>query len=155
MAERNADFDFEHGAWTVDLSRLTEPLSGSTTWVEYAGTSVVRPVWDGLANLGELDVEGPAGAIRGLSLRLWHPDTDQWRIHWANSRDGELGEPMVGGFRGGIGEFHNREPFGERTIDVRFLFTEITADTFRLEQAFSADDGASWEANWIARFRRE
>ena len=61
-------FDFEFGAWTVELSLLLEPLSGSDEWVEYRGTSVVGEVWGGEANLGELDVEGPEGRIRGLSL---------------------------------------------------------------------------------------
>ena len=65
------DFDFEIGSWTTELSRLVSPLSGSSEWVEYGGTSVVRPVWDGLANLVELDVSGSAGRIQALSLRLY------------------------------------------------------------------------------------
>ena len=60
------DFDFEFGEWKIQLSRLLRPLTGSTTWVEYEGTSVVRRVWNGRASLGELDVAGSAGQIRGL-----------------------------------------------------------------------------------------
>src|SRR5262252_1166953 len=42
------DFDFEIGAWKTHLSRLLHPLSGSTTWAEYEGTTtVVRKIWDG------------------------------------------------------------------------------------------------------------
>jgi len=148
------DFDFEFGGWSVDLSRLVDPLTGSTTWVEYSGTSVVRKVWDGKANLGELNVDGATGPIQGLSLRLFNPESGQWRIHWASSRDGELGEPMVGGFVGGIGEFHNQELMDGRMVDVRFLFSDLDPDSFQLEQAFSDDGGGSWEANWIAKFRR-
>ena len=48
------------------------PLSGSNTWVEYEGTSVVRKVWNGHANLIELEVDGPAGHIEGLNLRLYN-----------------------------------------------------------------------------------
>lgn len=148
------DFDFELGEWTVQLSRLLHPLTGSTTWVEYEGTSIVRKVWDGRANLGELRVDGPAGPIEGLSLRLFNPQTQQWSIHWASSRDGALGEAMVGGFHDGIGEFYNQEAFDGRSIFVRFVFSESTPTSFRLEQAFSDDGGKSWEANWIARFKR-
>lgn len=148
------DFDFEFGDWKVHLSRLLEPLTGSTTWVEYEGTSVVRKVWDGRANLGELEVDGPSGAIQGLSLRLYDPDSRQWRIHWASSRNGTLGPAMVGGFRDGTGEFYNQEVFNGRAIFVRFVFSDITPTSFRLEQAFSDDGGKSWEANWIARFNR-
>lgn len=148
------DFDFEFGAWTATVSRLVQPLSGSTTWVNYRGTSVVRKVWDGRANLGELKVEGPAGHIEGLSFRLYNPATGQWSIRWANSRDGELSLPMIGGFHDGIGEFYNQELFNGRAVFVRFIFSGITERTFRLEQAFSADGGQSWEANWIASFER-
>lgn len=153
-ATRNGDFDFEFGAWDIHLSRRLNPLSGSDEWVEYSGSSVVRKVWDGRANLGELNVDGPAGSIQGLSLRLYNPDTDQWHIHWASSRDGLVGEAMVGGFEDGIGRFYNQEMFDGRMVAVRFVFSEITPTTFSLEQAFSEDDGASWEANWIAKFER-
>ena len=61
------DFDFEIGEWTTHLKRLQRPLSGSTTWVEYKGTSTVRGVLTGRANLVELVVEGPAGRIEGAS----------------------------------------------------------------------------------------
>jgi hypothetical protein len=148
------DFDFEHGEWKVRLSRLVRPLTGSTEWVEYEGTSVVRKVWNGRANLGELEVEGPEGRIQGLSLRLYDPESREWRIHWASSRDGALGEAMVGGFREGIGGFYNQEEFDGRSIFVRFLFSDVTPTSFRLEQAFSADGGKTWEANWIAKFAR-
>ena len=148
------DFDFEHGEWTVRLSRLNSPLTGSSDWVEYQGTSVVRKVWGGRANLGELEVEGPAGRIQGLSLRLYDPGSREWHIRWASSRDGALGEPMIGGFRDGVGEFYNQELFDGRAIFVRFVFSDITPTSFRLEQAFSADGGLSWEPNWNASFSR-
>src|SRR6202789_3330793 len=60
------DFDFEIGAWKTHLKRLVHPLTGSTTWVEYEGTSVVSKVWDGRANLVELEVDGPGGHIEAL-----------------------------------------------------------------------------------------
>lgn len=155
QADGSRDFDFEFGAWTAHISRLASPLTGSQTWHEYEGTSVVRRVWDGRANLGELDVAGPAGRIQGLSLRLYDPESGQWRITWANSRDGQLGPPMIGGFSDGIGAFYNQEIFDGRAVYVRFVFSEVTPTTFRFEQAFSTDGGTTWEPNWVARFERE
>jgi hypothetical protein len=150
------DFDFEFGSWDVRLSRLVEPLTGSTTWAGYQGTSVVRKVWDGDANLGELNVAGAPGQIRGLSLRLYNPQTRQWNISWANSNDGLLGPAMVGGFdESGRGEFYNQETYNGQAIFVRFIFSDITKTSFQLEQAFSDDGGKTWEANWIARFTRQ
>jgi hypothetical protein len=149
------DFDFEFGTWHAKVARLAKPLSGSTTWLRYEGPSVVHKVWDGRANLGEIDLAGPAGNIRGLSLRLYDPQTTQWRISWANVNDGLLGTPMVGGFENGRGEFYNQETFEGRAIFVRFIFSGITETAFRIEQAFSADGGKNWEANWVATFTRE
>ena len=123
-------------------------------WVEYEGTSVVQKVWDGKANLGELEVEGPAGRIEGLSLRTYNPETGQWHIHWASSSDGTVGPPMVGGFEDGRGEFYNQEFLNGRAIYVRFIFSDLVPDSFRIEQAFSADGGKTWETNWIATFER-
>jgi hypothetical protein len=148
------DFDFEVGAWQARVSRLSKPLTGSKIWIEYSGPSIVTKVWDGRANLGEIDLSGPAGKIRGLSLRLYDPATRQWRISWANINDGLLGTPMVGGFANGRGEFYNQETYEGRAVFVRFVFSGITAKAFRIEQAFSADGGQSWEPNWIANFSR-
>jgi hypothetical protein len=148
------DFDFEIGTWKARLSRLDKPLTGSTTWFEYEGTSVVRPLWDGRANLGELAVRGTAGQIEGLSLRLYNPQTRQWHISWANARDGMLGDGMTGGFTGRRGEFFGEELFNGRTILVRFVFFDLAPTAFRFEQAFSDDWGKTWEVNWKARFNR-
>jgi hypothetical protein len=148
------DFDFEFGDWKIHLTRRLHPLTGSTTWVDYDGTSIVREVWDGKANLGELAVSGPAGHIEGLSLRLYNPDTHQWGISFANSGAGLLGPAMIGGFAGGRGEFYDQETLNGRAIFVRFIFSDITPTSFRLEQAFSDDGGKTWEANWIATFTR-
>jgi hypothetical protein len=39
---------------------------------------------------------------------------------------------------------------GDRTVLVRFVISDVTPNSARFEQAFSADGGASWETNWIA-----
>ena len=147
-------FDFEFGSWKCHLSRRLRPLTGSTTWVEYDGTSIVRPVWNGAANLGELELDGPAGHIEGLSLRLYNPQTRQWGVSFSNSAAGTLGPAMMGGFKDGRGEFYDADTLNDRAIFVRFIFSDITPHSFQLEQAFSDDGGKTWEANWIATFSR-
>ena len=144
------DFDFEIGTWKTHLKRLARPLSGSTTWVEYEGTSVVRKVLDGRANLVELKVSGPAGSIEGLSLRLYNPKSKQWSLNFANVNDGVLVPPTIGEFKDGRGEFYNQETYNGRAILVRFVIIKISQDSYRFEQAFSDDGGKTWEVNWIA-----
>ncbi|HKD15091.1 MAG TPA: hypothetical protein VKD65_02600 [Candidatus Angelobacter sp.] len=149
------DFDFEFGSWKAHIKRLLRPLTGSNEWVDLDGTSIVRRVWDGRANLGELEVTNPTTHLEGLSLRLYSPQSRQWSIYWSNSRDGSLGTAMVGQFKNGRGEFFDQETFQGAAIYVRFIFSDITPTSFRLEQAFSADGGKTWEPNWIATFSRE
>jgi hypothetical protein len=144
------DFDFEIGSWKTHLTRLDHPLSGSHTWIEYEGTSVVRKIWDGRANMVELEVDGPTGHVEGLSLRLYNPQSHQWSLNFANVRSGTMGVPTVGEFKNGRGEFYDQEEFNGRTILVRNVWTDITADSWRFEQAFSDDGGKTWESNWIA-----
>jgi hypothetical protein len=148
------DFDFEFGSWKAHIRRLVKPLTGSNTWVDLEGTSIVRKAWGGRANLGELDVQNATTHLEGLSLRLYNPQTRQWNIYWANSNDGSLGTAMIGQFTNGRGEFFNQELFQGKAVYVRFIFTDITLVSFRLEQAFSADGGTTWEPNWIAMFTR-
>jgi hypothetical protein len=144
------DFDFEIGTWKTHLSRLLHPLTGSTTWINLEGTSVVRKVWNGRANLVELEVDGPTGHIEGLSLRLYNPQSHQWSLNFANSNSGALGQPTIGGFNNGRGEFFDQESFNGRTILVRNVWSDITPNSCRFEQAFSDDGGKTWEVNWIA-----
>ena len=144
------DFDFEIGVWKTQLKRLVHPLSGSNDWVEIEGTTVVRKVWDGRANLAELTTDAASGHLQVLSLRLYDPQARQWSLNTANVRSGSLGVPTIGEFKIGRGEFFDQESFNGRTILVRNVWSDITADSCRFEQAFSDDGGKTWEVNWIA-----
>ncbi|QNP42237.1 hypothetical protein H8B22_13780 [Lysobacter terrestris] len=144
------DFDWGIGTWKTELRRLAKPLSGSKEWVDYAGTSVVRKVLDGRANLVELRVAGPTGKIEGASLRLYNPQARQWSLHYASIRNGALTRPVHGGFHDGHGAFYGEEDLDGKAILVRFVITQLNADSARFEQAYSEDGGRTWETNWIA-----
>src|SRR5258708_15263896 len=144
------DFDFAFGTWKTHLSRLLHPLTGSKTWVEYEGTTVVRRILNGRANLVELVADGSAGHFEGLSLRLYNPESHQWSLNFSNIRAGTLSPPTIGEFRNGRGEFFDQETLDGRAIYVRFVISDITPESCRFEQAFSADGGKTWEVNWVA-----
>jgi len=148
------DFDFSIGTWKTHISRLQDPLTGSTTWVDYDGRSVVRKVWNGRATLLELEADGPAGRIEGVGLRLYNPQSHQWSLNWANSTDGTMNQPMIGEFKNGNGEFFDQESFNGRAIYVRNGFSNITPNSCHFEQSFSDDGGRTWEKNWVMTFTR-
>jgi len=144
------DFDFEIGTWKTHLKRRVHPLTGSKTWVEYDGTTVVRKVWNGRANLVELSADGKAGHFEGLNLRLYNPTAHQWSLNFSSVGSGTLSQPTIGEFKGGRGEFFDQETYNGRTILVRFVISDITPRSVHFEQAFSDDGGKTWEVNWIA-----
>ena len=144
------DFDFEIGSWKTQLRRRLHPLTGSTTWVEYQGTTVVRKIWNGRANLVELEVDGPPGHIEGLSLRLYNPESHQWSLNYSNSASGTMSQPVIGEFKNGRGEFFGQDFLNGRAILVRYIISDITPNSCHFEQSFSDDGGKTWESNWIA-----
>ena len=143
------DFDWDIGSWQVHAQRLLHPLSGSTTWVEYDGTDVVRKVWDGRANLGEVELDGPSGHLEFLTLRLYNPESHQWSMNITSSATGVLSPPAVGRFENGHGEFLDQEDYQGRSVLVRFEVSVLTPTSCRFEQAFSVDGGKTWELNLI------
>jgi hypothetical protein len=159
IAERDGqrDFDFEIGTWTTHVRVLRNPLSGAAAdWAEYQGTSIVRAIAGGRANLVELAVEGPAGRIEGVSFRLYNPQSRQWSLNYASFRNGLLTAPVYGGFDGrGRGTFYGQDMLEGRAILVRFVIIQVSPDEARFEQAYSADGGETWELNWIAVDRRQ
>jgi hypothetical protein len=142
------DFDFGFGTWKTHIMRLKDPLSGSTSWIEYDGTHTIRRVWGGRANLGELEADGTAGHIEAMSPRLYNPRTHLWSISYGNSHDGSLSRPVVGQFKNGRGEFYGEDTFKGRVILVREIYSPIDSNTRRLEIAYSKDAGSTWETNW-------
>ncbi len=144
------DFDFELGTWKIHLKRLLHPMTNSTTWVEFDGTSATRKVWDGRAQLEQFETDSTAaGHIEGLTLRLYNPESHQWSLYWANSKNGTVEPPQIGEFKNGHGEFYGQDTLNGRTILVRFIWSNTNTATPHFEQSFSEDGGKTWEVNWI------
>jgi hypothetical protein len=150
-AERDGqrDFDFELGSWKIHLKRRLHPLTGSTTWVEFDGTSVTRKVWEGRSQLEEFETDGAGGHIEGLTLRTYNPQTHQWNLFWVNSKDGAMFPPQIGQFKNGHGEFYGQDTLNGKLIYVRFIWSNTDSNMPHFEQSFSDDGGKTWEVNWI------
>jgi hypothetical protein len=143
------DFDPLIGSWKYHLKRRLHPLTGSNTWVELEGTGVCYKIWDGRAQLDTIEVDGPTGHIEGLTLRLYNPQSHQWRLYWANSKIGILDPPQVGEFKDGHGQFFAQDTINGRTILIRFDWSNMNTSSPHFEQSFSDDGGKTWEVNWI------
>lgn len=151
LRDGSRDFDYLLGSWKYHLKKLVHPLTGSKEWIEFDGTGVCRPIWNGNAQIDELEVDGPNGHIQGLTLRLYNPVAHQWSLNWANAKSGTFGVPTVGSFdtKNGRGEFFDQEIVNDRSILVRYVWSGITPTSAHFEQSFSDDGGKTWEVNWI------
>jgi hypothetical protein len=150
--ERTAahDFDFLMGRWTVHNRYLKK--RGSDEWEEFEATSIARPLLDGLGNEDEFRTDHGGGFI-GMAFRFHDPEKDRWSIYWADTRrPGVLDPPRFGAFADGVGVFQGEDTFEGQPILVRFIWSRTTTGRPRWEQAFSDDDGDTWETNWIMDF---
>lgn len=151
----NRDFDFLHGRWRGHNRRLVKRLAGCTEWQEFEATVDCHPILGGWGNIDEFRTEFWPGFV-GTTLRLFDPATRQWSIYWLDTRQhvGVLQPPVVGAFKDGVGIFEAPEDFEGRPIIVRFTWNAINRARPHWEQAFSPDDGQTWETNWTSDFVR-
>ena len=151
---RSQDFDFFMGRWNVRNRRLVLRLAGSDEWDEFDSKVAVRQLPSGLGNEDVFCTDYGGGFV-GMSFRFYDPSTRRWSIYWADSRrPGLLEPPVIGSFSGDTGIFEGTDTFENRPIRVRFTWSRVTSPTPRWEQAFSDDDGKTWETNWVMDFAR-
>jgi hypothetical protein len=149
------EWDFLVGRWTVKHRRLKARLAGSTEWEEFNGTSVLWLTMGGLGTVNDNVLELPSGTYRAVGVRAYDPKTSQWSIWWLDERHPTVMEPPVrGGFKDGVGTFTGDDTLDGRPIKVRFRWSKITANSAHWDQAFSPDNGATWETNWDMDFTR-
>jgi len=147
------DFDFLHGEWNVANRLLAKRLVGSDDWREFQGESSCHGFFDGAGSFDEISL--PARGFSGSSYRMFNPATKEWAIYWVDSRTGVLQPPVFGSFEGGIGTFYGDDEHEGTPVRVRYLWSKITPSSARWEQAFSVDNGQTWETNWVMEFTRK
>jgi hypothetical protein len=158
------DFDFLIGDWKAHLHRMIDRKTGLTTsdprrgvWVDYDGICNDRKVQDTNANLEQFDVLASKTHLRfrGQALRMYDPASHQWSIYGLDLDKGELGlPPVVGQFTGKRGEFFDSELRNGRMVQVRYVWSDLSPKSARMEQSFSPDGGKSWAVNWIVDLSR-
>ena len=145
-------FDGLFGEWSVRNLRLKTRFAGGNDWDEFPGTMNVRPILGGAGNIDEIHF--PTKGYTGATLRLFNHKTQEWSIYWTTDRTGVLDPPVAGPFEAGRGEFYGDDLDDGKPVRVRFIWSNITGNAARWEQAFSRDGGKTWEINWTMEFAR-
>jgi hypothetical protein len=150
------DFDFLVGRWRVHHRKLKERLANNHDWIEFEGTLFSQPLMGGYANVDDDVFEVPGGTYRGVAPRSFDPTSQQWSIWWLDSRTPKapLDPPMRGSFHNGVGTFYGDDTLNGKPVRARFIWSQITRSTCHWEQAYSPDDGKTWETNWLQDLQR-
>lgn len=142
------DFDFFKGKWQLRNKKLKQKLNNCTEWIEFDATQEMYQVLHGIGNIDNFIAEFDGIPFEGMTLRLFNPKTKLWSLYWADSNEGKLDPPVVGSFENGVGHFITKDIFEEKPILVMFRWDARDKNNPVWSQAFSNDNGKTWEWNW-------
>ncbi len=153
------DFDFLLGSWIIRNRRRTNPFAPEPdgAWEEFSAVATSTKQLDGRVRVEQYEATLPNGEqVLGLTIRAFDLETHEWSIVWLDNRNPPDFRPLVGHFEQDVGLFYQviESPRDGKPVHVRFTWDQITAQSARWQQAFSFDDGKTWETNWSMEHMR-
>ena len=148
------DFDFLVGKWKMHNRHLDKRLANCRTWTEFDSSDVNTKILNGAADMDTYSTTqfpGMGGKLfEGLTLRLFDPKTRLWSLYWIASNTGKIDPPVVGSFdQNGVGHFFGKDTLNGKPILVVFRWDARNKDRPVWGQAFSPDNGKTWEWNFF------
>ena len=153
------DFDFIYGKWRMPNHRLKKRLAGSHDWADFVRCDEGRPLPGGIGNTDYWRANYWKDFV-GVTFRTYDSKTGLWRIYWVDNKfsGGVIQPPVVGKFDNNVGIFEGSDTSDGVPVIVRYTWTvnpkgsQVVA---KWNQAFSADQGRTWETNWYNEFIRD
>ncbi|MET0637567.1 MAG: hypothetical protein ABWZ25_16170 [Chitinophagaceae bacterium] len=150
----NLDFDFFEGKWKLLNKKLKRRLDNCTEWTEFESTQEMYRVLNGIGNIDNYLATFDGAPFEGMTVRLFNPKTRLWSIYWADSNEGILQPAVLGSFDNNVAHFFTKDTFNEKEILVMFRWDVRDKENPIWSQAFSPDNGETWEWNWFMYFSR-
>ena len=148
------DFDFLIGSWFIHNRKLNQRLVGSQDWIEFGASGTLRQILQGFGNIDDFVTEFEGKPFEGMSLRIFNPLNKLWGIYWSDTSRYTLDKPVFGSFDGDIGKFYCLDMINGKDILVMFQWDKHNPEKPVWSQAFSPDNGKTWEWNWYMTFTR-
>jgi hypothetical protein len=146
------DFDFLVGKWKMYQRRLNRRLENCKDWTEFESTDENSKILTGLGDIDTYkttEMPGMAGVpFEGFTLRLFNPKTRLWSLYWVANNRGILDPPQIGSFENNVGHFFAKDTYKGKNVIVVFRWDIRDKDKPVWSQAYSADNGKTWEWNW-------
>jgi hypothetical protein len=143
------DFNYLIGNWKLKNRKLKSRLTNCTEWVEFESKVVMYQVLGGNGNIDKYTDTASGKPYEGIALRLFNSKTKLWSIYWADNNSGTLDPPVVGSFENKIGHFFCKDTFNGKKIIIVFRWDVRNPNLPVWSQAFSDDNGKTWEWNSI------
>jgi hypothetical protein len=117
--------------WQMRFERILEGRAIQDVWITPPRTG---------PNVGKSERWGPFDNQYGTTIRVYDVAADVWRVNWidpcANYRAELVGRPLDAGIF--------QEGSGSDGARLRWIFSDIGADSFRWHAEVSRDSGATW-----------
>jgi len=143
------DFDYLVGKWKLAHHKLRSRLINCKEWDEFE-TMVADS--NGLAGTASFDVGWATfdgKPWEGRTIRLFNPETRLWSLYWtASNSGGRMDPPVVGSFENNIGLFFAKDMYKGKPVIMVFKWDKRNPEAPVWSQAFSDDNGKTWEWNW-------
>lgn len=147
------DYDFLLGKHQVHHKKLKERFHHCNEWIDIHGSKETTSILTGSGNREDHFLQSIDGSpVEAMALRLFNPATRLWSLYWTDSVAVTLDPPLTGSFDNHLGVFFGEDHFNGQKIIVQFQYDRSDPDNPVWGQAFSNDQGQSWEWNWFMFF---
>jgi len=145
----NKDFDFLVGKWVMKNKHLNARLANCKEYTEFESTVENSAGLQGMGNFDVVRRQLPDGKVyEGRTIRTFDPQTRLWRLYWMDSNGGPIDPPVIGSFKDGIGLFFCKDYQVGRPVIIVFRWDKTNPNQPVWGQAFSDDNGKTWEWNY-------
>ncbi len=146
------DFDFLVGKWKVLNRKLKVRLNHGNEWDEFESVLHMRKALNGMGNVENYYASFDGIPFEGLAVRLFNSETRLWTIYWMDTNGMRMDQhPVTGSFEKRVGKFYAHDTFDGKEILVIYQWDATNPKQPIWSQAFSIDNGKTWEWNWEMR----
>ncbi|CAL2084386.1 hypothetical protein [Tenacibaculum sp. 190524A02b] len=143
------DFDFFQGKFVLKNKKRKEIFNNCNEWITFDSTQEMYKILHGLGNIDNFLAIRDGKPFEGMTVRLFNPETKLWSMYWADSNRGKFDPPVVGSFKNNIGYFFTKDIINGKNVLVVFRWDKTDENNPKWGQAFSNDQGKTWEWNWF------
>jgi hypothetical protein len=154
LRDGSHDMDFNFGTWHTEIIRYPDPFGDPSKTLHMAGTVTVQPVWNGKAQLEEIEADGSKGHWEGMTVFLYDPQAHQWSQNFVSASVGRFDSPSIGEYRNGNIEYYAQDESKGRAVLLRGVWSDIKPNSHSYEEDLSDDGGRTWHAAFIAHLTR-